>query len=147
MTDQRRQMRVVDLDKKVQESFAAGKGKGIVTKGPKGFLEGALLNKEVAEAHDKFMADVEVRVLCLRACFFRCSVVVFADIDFERVVLTAADLVLFFTLYHCFLVDRTEGRRWPTLFLEPARFLVAMCSPLWLNLAIRWLSCLVGLLG
>lgn len=61
--DQRRQMRVVDLDKKVQDSFAAGKGKAIVTKGPEGFLEGALINKEVAEAHDRFMADIEVRAL------------------------------------------------------------------------------------
>lgn len=60
MKDQRRQSRVIDLDQKVQESFAAGKGKAIVTKGPDGFLEGALLNKGVAEAHDRFMADVEV---------------------------------------------------------------------------------------
>eukprot|EP00903_Cladosiphon_okamuranus_P011167 g10540.t1 len=57
MKDERRQVRVVDLDKKVQESFSAGKGK--VNKGPKGFLEGALLNKEVAAAHDRFMADIE----------------------------------------------------------------------------------------
>lgn len=52
---------MVDLDQKVQESFAANKGKGGMTKGPKGFLEGALLDKQVAAAHDKFMADVEVR--------------------------------------------------------------------------------------
>ncbi len=90
MTDQRRQMRVVDLDKKVQESFAAGKGKPIVTKGPKGFLEGALLNKEVAEAHDKFMADVEVHIFfCVVA--FRGSVMVFDDMGVvERVVYAAA---------------------------------------------------------
>ena len=60
---------MVDLDQKVQESFAAGKGKGMVTKGPKGFLEGALLNREVAAAHDKFMADVEVRARGC-GCFF-----------------------------------------------------------------------------
>lgn len=63
---------MVDLDQKVQESFAAGKGK--VNKGPKGFLEGALLNKDVAAAHDRFMADVEVRararVETLMAFFF-----------------------------------------------------------------------------
>lgn len=69
MKDQRRQVRVVDLDQEVQESFAAGKGKGMVTKGPKGFLEGALLNREVAAAHDKFMADVEVRARGC-GCFF-----------------------------------------------------------------------------
>lgn len=49
------------MDKKVQASFEDGKGKPAVTKGPEGFLEGALLNKDVSAAHDKFMADVEVR--------------------------------------------------------------------------------------
>lgn len=72
---------MVDLDQKVQESFEAAKGKAVVNKGPKGFLEGALLNKEVAAAHDKFMADVEVRACgdFFRSVFPLFSILVFIE--------------------------------------------------------------------
>lgn len=40
-------------------------GRNAPHKDPGGFLEGALLNKDLTAAHDKFMADVEVRALKL----------------------------------------------------------------------------------
>lgn len=61
LKDGTRQARVIELDRKVKEAVAkAAKAKG-PPKDPEGFLEGALLNKDVAAAHDKFMADIEVR--------------------------------------------------------------------------------------
>lgn len=63
LKDPKRQTRVIDLDKRVKEAFGKGDGKG--KKGPTdpdGFLEGALLNRDVAAAHDKYMSDVEVKL-------------------------------------------------------------------------------------
>ena len=61
LKDQRRQARVIDLDRKVRESFSNSKdpSKG-PPQGPEGFLEGALMNQDVAAAHEKFMSDVQV---------------------------------------------------------------------------------------
>ncbi|CAM9700765.1 unnamed protein product [Ectocarpus fasciculatus] len=59
LQDERRQMRLIDMDQKAKEAFKGQKGKPTGIKGPEGFLEGALLNKEVAAAHEKFLADVE----------------------------------------------------------------------------------------
>ncbi|CAN0268281.1 unnamed protein product [Ectocarpus sp. 6 AP-2014] len=59
LKDEGRQMRLIDMDQRTKESFAAQKGQPTGVKGPEGYLEGALLNKEVAAAHEKFLADVE----------------------------------------------------------------------------------------
>ncbi|CAM9746313.1 unnamed protein product [Ascophyllum nodosum] len=61
MKDGKRQARVIDLDRKVREAMSNrnNPGKSGASQDPEGFLEGALLNKDVSAAHDKFIADVE----------------------------------------------------------------------------------------
>ena len=55
---------MIDLDRKVREAMSNrnNPGKSGASQDPEGFLEGALLNKDVSAAHDKFIADVEVCV-------------------------------------------------------------------------------------
>lgn len=75
LKDGKRQAQLVALNNRVEQAYG-GKvdGRNAPHKDPGGFLEGALLNKDLTAAHDKFMADVEVRALekanvryCLRA--------------------------------------------------------------------------------
>lgn len=64
MKDNKRQARVIELDRKVREALSnRGKSKTAAAQDPDGFLEGALLNKDVSAAHDRFIADVEVRAV------------------------------------------------------------------------------------
>lgn len=61
MKDSKRQARVIELDRKVREALSnRSKSKMGAPQDPDGFLEGALLNKDVSAAHDRFVADVEV---------------------------------------------------------------------------------------
>lgn len=53
-------------------------------KDPGGFLEGALLNKDLTAAHDKFMADVEVGGVWKNDKHERSAVMLFPDCVFCR---------------------------------------------------------------
>lgn len=60
MTDEGRQTRILQLNSKLVDAHGQQLGSGGPTKDPPGFWEGALQNKELSDAHDKFMSDIEV---------------------------------------------------------------------------------------
>lgn len=51
----------MQLHSQLREAHGANLGSGGPSKDPVGFWEGALRNKELAAAHDKYMSDIEVR--------------------------------------------------------------------------------------